>query len=194
MDFCNQCHNMLYVKTKESKSDEKKLEYFCRTCNTIVDDKEVRTTVYKRNYTSDDREYKLTNNDYILDDPTLPRMNNIDCINNQCLSNQKGHIMCELDSKPSEDNINSYLNTVFTDVQYQYQLNENILHLSLDNIETESQSYLDKLVSNEDYEIVIQNKQFVDKPRKEVVFIKYDSNNMKFLYMCAICKTSWKNK
>jgi hypothetical protein len=31
-----------------------------------------------------------------------------------------------------------------------------------------------------------------EKPRKEVIYIKYDSINMKYLYICANCGTSWK--
>ena len=189
MDFCNQCHNMLYVKTNES---DKNLEYFCRTCNTVVNDKQVRTTVYQRNFTSDNREYKLTNNEYILNDPTLPRMNNIDCINDTCLSNHKGYIVCEYEKKYTEDEIEQYLNSIFPDVQYYYQLNDKKLHLSLEDISSKNHVYLENLVSNEN--ISITKKDFINKPRKEVVFIKYDSNNMKFLYICAMCKTSWKNK
>ena len=29
-------------------------------------------------------------------------------------------------------------------------------------------------------------------PNKEVLYIKYDINNMKYLYMCTVCGTSWK--
>ena len=30
------------------------------------------------------------------------------------------------------------------------------------------------------------------KPEKEVLYIKYDPMNMKYLYLCAVCGTSWK--
>ena len=29
-------------------------------------------------------------------------------------------------------------------------------------------------------------------PEKEVLYIKYDPMNMKYLYLCAVCGTSWK--
>ncbi len=30
-------------------------------------------------------------------------------------------------------------------------------------------------------------------PKSEVIYIKYDSINMKYLYICSNCGTSWKN-
>ena len=30
--------------------------------------------------------------------------------------------------------------------------------------------------------------------KNDVIFIKYDANNLKYLYMCTNCLTSWKNK
>ena len=31
------------------------------------------------------------------------------------------------------------------------------------------------------------------KPEKEVIFIKYDKANMRYLYYCCYCDTNWKN-
>ena len=28
---------------------------------------------------------------------------------------------------------------------------------------------------------------------KEIIYIRYDDTNMKYMYVCAICNTSWKN-
>ena len=28
---------------------------------------------------------------------------------------------------------------------------------------------------------------------REVIYIKYDKDNMKYIYLCCICKTAWKN-
>ena len=35
-------------------------------------------------------------------------------------------------------------------------------------------------------------KQYI-KPNREIIFIKYDNLNMKYLYLCSTCQTSWKN-
>ena len=29
--------------------------------------------------------------------------------------------------------------------------------------------------------------------KREVIYIKYDNEKMKFIYLCCICKTAWKN-
>jgi DNA-directed RNA polymerase subunit M/transcription elongation factor TFIIS len=38
------------------------------------------------------------------------------------------------------------------------------------------------------------NVQDIKKNRKDVLFVKYDKKNMKFLYKCCNCFTTWKNK
>jgi len=38
------------------------------------------------------------------------------------------------------------------------------------------------------------NIEDVKENTNDVLFIKYDSLNMKFLYKCCVCSTSWKNK
>ena len=38
------------------------------------------------------------------------------------------------------------------------------------------------------------NVENVVKNEKDILFIKYDSINMRYLYKCCICSTHWKNK
>ena len=42
-----------------------------------------------------------------------------------------------------------------------------------------------------DNDAVLQTSRFNDV-HKEVLYLKYDSINMKYLYICANCGTSWK--
>ena len=35
-------------------------------------------------------------------------------------------------------------------------------------------------------------KTNTDVEKSEVLYIRYDENNMKYLYMCSICDTTWK--
>ena len=35
-------------------------------------------------------------------------------------------------------------------------------------------------------------KTNTDGEKSEVLYIRYDENNMKYLYMCSICDTTWK--
>lgn len=74
MKFCNSCDNMYYITVEEDK-----LIYYCRYCN----HKEVGTSEATRvidNKLSNNVEiHKMYMNKDIIHDPTLPRVNNIDC-------------------------------------------------------------------------------------------------------------------
>ncbi len=121
MHFCTECNNMYYLKITEENANS--LIYYCRNCghenNTLTAENVcVSDTQIKR---SEDQYVHIVN-EYTKYDPTLPRINTIDCPNSKCASNQEG-----------------------------------------------------------------------DKVEREVIYIRYDDTNMKYMYVCAICNTSWKN-
>jgi DNA-directed RNA polymerase subunit M/transcription elongation factor TFIIS len=37
------------------------------------------------------------------------------------------------------------------------------------------------------------NKEGADKVESEIIYLRYDDKNMKYIYVCAICNTNWKN-
>lgn len=116
MLFCQNCEMMLYLKNDD-------LKYHCRNCGTESDSK-IKKCVYQKEYQHDDLMQRYLDNPYIIDDNTLPRLKNIKCINDKCISNSENE----------------------------------------------------------------------DKKDSEIIYIKYNSMNMKYLYICAHCKASWKNK
>ena len=121
MCFCEKCENMFYVHIDESKSGL--ITHFCRNCGNTSDNVLSNTnTVYEYDVDKNSS-FKLANsiNQYTKYDPTLPRTNNIKCVNNECPS-----------------------------------------------------------VINSD----IAN---------EIVYIKYDEKNIKFIYLCCHCDKSWYN-
>jgi DNA-directed RNA polymerase subunit M/transcription elongation factor TFIIS len=105
-------------------NDANSLIYYCRNCgheNTTLTAENVcvSDTQIKR---SEDQ-YSHIVNEYTKYDPTLPRINTIDCPNSKCASNASGD----------------------------------------------------------------------DRVEREVIYIRYDDTNMKYMYVCAICNTNWKN-
>lgn len=82
MRFCNVCDNMLYLQLDDSN----KLTYHCKNCLLEVKagDDDARTCVLGRNYVDDETSYKQFVNRHIRHDPTLPRVNNIPCVNPDC--------------------------------------------------------------------------------------------------------------
>jgi len=122
MNFCVLCNNMLYLTI--SADVENELNYFCRNCGfteQVQGIVSLSTTQNKCKHTA-----RNIVNKYTKFDPTLPRVNNIDCVNETCITN-KSH----------------------------------------------------------------ENEVQVDKAEKEIIFIRYDDSNMKYIYMCVHCDTVW---
>jgi len=106
MKFCEICHNVKFISTNEDKN----LVYLCSVCG----DKEVADTtrgsicVVEDNKVDDDILYNQYINPYIKYDPSLPRVNNIECPNKDC-------------KKPADkDSETIYLKYDFTNMKYLY--------------------------------------------------------------------------
>jgi DNA-directed RNA polymerase subunit M/transcription elongation factor TFIIS len=118
MYFCSKCENMYYIRI--STDDPNKLIYYCRHCgneeNTVGLENH---TVYK----SDSNKLNPSSfiNQFTKLDPTLPRVNNILCPNEDCDTNKK-------------------------------------------------------------------NKE------REIIYIRYDETNIKYLYLCCDCDLVWEKK
>ena len=136
MHFCKECGNMYYLKLKNSEStDINNLVYYCRKCGN--EDENILEN--KDNLYVSKSELKVKGNckniinKYTKLDPTIPRINTIDCPNSECSSN-KG---------------------------------------STSSSESKGAS------------------KGAEKSDKEILYIRYDDKNMKFIYLCANCDTVW---
>lgn len=116
MKFCNICENMLFITVNE----QKELVYFCKSCDkrTVVQEKNSICVIDDRQV-DDDILFNQFLNKNLKYDPTVPRVNNIQCVNPTCTKEK-------------------------------------------------------------------------DKAN-QVIYIKYDAVNMKYLYMCCYCDHFWKN-
>lgn len=94
MEFCDICDNMLNLKVEEDDS----LIFNCKSCNTNKPCEESQNTcVYKSNYGGNEKVfYELFINKYTFDDPTLPKVNNIQCPNLDCECNKKSDVPHEV--------------------------------------------------------------------------------------------------
>jgi DNA-directed RNA polymerase subunit M/transcription elongation factor TFIIS len=123
MHFCTECKNMYYLKLNEN--DMNSLIYYCRNCGNVNTELSAENVCVSSTHTKQaEQQFTHIVNEYTKYDPTLPRINTIDCPNEKCDSNSK-------DAKI--------------------------------------------------------------KVEREVIYIRYDDTNMKYMYVCAICNTSWKN-
>ena len=143
MNFCDKCENLYYIKL--SDDDDNNLTYYCRKCGN-VDDGDVTSLnsicVSKSQKKDSDGSYKHIINKYTKFDPTLPRIYNIKCVNEHCISNapkKEKKIMKDEESESKED----------------------VLKPSTDE--------------------------------HEIIYLRYDDKNMKFVYICTSCDTVWKS-
>lgn len=115
MKFCSECNNLYYFKLESD--DSNKLIYYCRNCGheTVPDEKNILVSKIN-NHTQ--KKYTQYINNFTKHDPTLPRINNLPCINEQCE-----------------------------------------FHSS--------------------------------KKNREIIYIRYDEDNLKYAYLCPKCDTSW---
>jgi len=141
MHFCKICGNMYYLKMADDETDS--IIYYCRKCGD-KDDKiinsEQRFCISKTHIKKTTEIYKNVINEYTKLDPTLPRIKNMLCPNENCYSN--------------EDN---------------YQ-KENTGEEKAGEEKDEQQKY------------------------PEIIYLRYDNNNMKYIYLCSECDHTWKNE
>lgn len=120
MHFCGDCSNMYYISI--DPNDSNKLVYYCRNCGNTDSNLSVdNVTISKIQMKKSEQEFGHIINKYTKLDPTLPRVTNILCPNQECITNKD------------------------------------------------------------------------DKPR-EIIYIRYDDTNMKYVYLCCSCDTAWKTE
>ncbi len=121
MHFCDKCENMFYIRLNEDSPDS--IIYYCKNCgneNHVLSKENI--CVSSINYRETTQNFNHIINEYTKLDPTLPKVQNVLCINNDCISNKKG-----------EDNVDP-----------------------------------------------------------DIIYIRYDDTNKKFIYMCCHCESVWK--
>lgn len=121
MKFCIKCENMYYIQI--DSDDNNKLSYYCRNCgykdNTITSE---GVCVLDTQIQKTEQRFDHIINEYTKLDPTLPRIYNMKCPNENCKSNS------------SEEK---------------------------------------------------------DKVKNEIIYMRYDDTNLKYVYICSNCNTNW---
>lgn len=116
MKFCSICNNMYYLKLEQKNPNE--LLYYCRHCGQTDSISDNNICIIRTSDKIDDS-FDNVVNEFTKLDPTLPRITNINCPNNSCVSHTNPSI-------------------------------------------------------------------------NEIIYIRYDNINMKFLYLCSNCDFIWK--
>ena len=99
MKFCENCDFMLYIKLEDDK-----LTYECKNCGNKIDHKknDIDNCIYSKDYKINEISYSWMVNPDLCHDPTLPRVSNIPCPNNE-KNEDTGEFLCPTKNK-TEDN------------------------------------------------------------------------------------------
>jgi hypothetical protein len=199
MQFCPECHFMVYTKlsndSKDGDDSEMSLINYCKNCSWTGVLEETGEAIYKRNYENDFIADRILNNQYTIYDNALPRLNiacsNDNCITNLDLNEDVTFIIHNLPETIEDSEIDGLLNTDSDAGKVQ---NNTRLRLTSVAVTTSSNSDKESLMQNYDGKMLDGNELKTEdytKPDNEVLYIKYDPENMKYLYMCVNCGSSW---
>jgi len=176
---------MVYTKIEESI-----LKNYCKNCNWSGEIPDINSAIYKRNYQEDFIADKVISNRYTIFDSTLPRLE-YDCVNENCatklaIDNTKSILISNIPADYKETEIDELLGPILDKIEksYRIKLEQLLITLSDSKDKKEVEDYL----KNKRYNL---DREF-NTPKREVLYIKYDSINMKYLYICSICGTNWK--
>lgn len=207
MKFCHKCNNMLYIhSTTLDESDDKipKLLYTCRNCDYTELDRDSNRCIYENVYSQAKSTYDIIYNKYTRYDATLPRVSTIKCIKEGCVSNMgltHALILSDLSilSNPeivSPQSDAESFKSHFDAILVKNQLDETRVH-RLDNGDTlviHTDSLEQAMSIKSELEPLHRYIEYFEKLESNTIFIKYDQEDLKYVYICDYCNTSWKNK
>ena len=170
MQFCSECHNMYYLKIKDEDGNiGNTLIYYCRNCG--HEDTTLSTTnicVSDIQLRTSEKKYTHIVNEYTKFDPTLPRINTIKCPNQECSSNTAmngGAAKKTAEAKAAAS-----------------KAAEASTKAAAASTKKKSEASLAEPAA----------ELAPEQTNREVIYIRYDDTNMKYVYLCVHCDTTWR--
>ena len=187
MKFCKKCSNMLYIHSTENVVE---LKYTCRNCDYKEVDKTPQRCIYENVYSKQKSTHDIIYNKYTRHDATLPRINTIKCINSKCVSN-KDYTNVLLLNDISVHRDRPEFDKKFEEIVGKLGIDrENIIQLDEDTIIIKSVSNL--VETRSELEQIHHFMEYHEKLDSQIIFIKYDPDELRYVYICDYCNTSWK--
>ena len=195
MQFCPQCNFMVYTKLSNEEGDgnEPTLINYCKNCSWTGVLENTEQAIYKRNYENDFIADRILNNKYTIYDNALPRLT-IGCVNEKCLTNitinnASTFIINNLPETIDDSDIEQLLKESEGEISNKTRLR--LTSIAITAINEDSKNSLMQKYNNMEFDNNILTTEQYKKPDNEVLYIKYDPENMKYLYMCVNCGSSW---
>jgi DNA-directed RNA polymerase subunit M/transcription elongation factor TFIIS len=156
---------MYYIRV--SGTDDNNLIYYCRKCGHEDESVTKESIVVSKTSTSADKAAYLNNiNEFTKLDPTLPRVTNVPCPNKDCPSNR-----------------------VISDAEKASASSARI-RINPSGAEGAAAAAAAAASAAAEPEEAIEVGRG-EVPR-EVIYMRYDDVNMKYVYICARCDTVWR--
>ena len=214
MNFCPKCEFMLFTKINQETNT---LQHHCKNCFWESDyikeedsgNTQNRISVYKQHYNNDFISNSIANNPYIIYDHTLPRINNIKCINDNCVSNiQTKHtvkVILNYTNNIEEDIITNVRKPTIKSTCSKFLNSNTISHKKKNIIPISKDTCIVILNNSSDKNTLLQlpsptfdNYSFMIKEfipvDNEIIFMNYNDKELKYMYICSHCKSSWTNE
>lgn len=214
MQFCSECHNMYYLKiTDEDGNIGDTLIYYCRNCG--HEDTTLNTTnicVSDMQLLTSEKKYTHIVNEYTKFDPTLPRINTIKCPNQECSSNGfKGGVGKTAEEKAMKATAKAEEKAMKTAMKAaskaaaaeskaaskaaaaaskKSQAKKTGLEQVLEEQEELQEEQQAQVQAQQEQEQ--QQNESAGENNREVIYIRYDDTNMKYVYLCVHCDTTWR--
>jgi len=193
MKFCPVCKFMIYTKM-ENDEQKKILKYYCKNCSWKDETESDLNLVYKRVYKKDYIAQNINLNKYIIYDNTLARVS-ADCPNSNCCTKITNISNCVLVENLPDDDDEKEFKERFSEIKDLVSINRFQLSKCILKFKNKKSINLDLIkskikIDSDEYSITLKDNFKI--PDNEVVYIKYDHMNMKYLYLCINCGQSWK--
>jgi DNA-directed RNA polymerase subunit M/transcription elongation factor TFIIS len=168
MKFCPACDNMLYITMDD---DGKAVRYECKhsACAYTVKG-EGAEIIAETSRANDSAKYSQYMTAHIAHDPTLPRTRAVKCPNPDCPAVTQGKSSDKSSDKVSDKSSDK----------------------SSDKVSDKSSDKISDKSSDKRPDDSRKNQRKGDEIDDRVIYVKYDAEDVRFLYHCCACKTFWK--
>ena len=180
---------MYYLKIRDTEEGGNTLIYYCRNCgheDTTLSSESV--CVSETQLRRSEQKYTHMVNEYTKFDPTLPRINTIKCPNQECSSNtmqvgggKKGATGATAATAKEKKSLKIKSKTLNSKETLEEQADEEQA-----DEEQEEQDQAEQEQAEQKHAIATGENE------REVIYIRYDDINMKYVYLCVHCDTTWK--
>ena len=213
---------MYYLKIRDTETGGNSLVYYCRNCgheDTTLTAESV--CVSETQLRRSEQKYSHIVNEFTKFDPTLPRINTIKCPNQECSSNnaagqsgggrknteESGKAAAESGKAAAESGKAAEPSKKKIPLKIKTKKNESAAQATA--AQSQAEAEINEILAEEDKEAAEElaeqkreqakelakeqsSNENENENGREVIYIRYDDINMKYVYLCVHCDTTWK--